>query len=190
MRLQLLVGVVVVKLSVSCQHQTTARIIARESGVFAMGEEILTIREAMKQDEAIIAKHLCQIACELEFPPSSIRQDSLEKTIQFIDYARRELRYKGFVAELNNEIIGSTSCQILELYPMVSDQYQKGYIWGVYVEPSHRRQGVATKLMKQAMIYLKEIGCTKAVLHASDQGKLLYARLGYTESNEMVVNLA
>ena len=154
-----------------------------------MGEEILTIREAMQQDEALIAKHLCQIAYELGFPSSSIRQDWLEKTIQFIDYARRELRYKGFVAELNDEIIGSSSCQILELYPMLSHQYQKGYIWGIYVEAPYRRRGVATKLMQQAMIHLKEIGCTKAVLHASDQGKLLYSSFGYTESNEMVVSL-
>lgn len=154
-----------------------------------MGEESLIIREAIRQDEAIIAEHLCKIAYELGFPASSIRQDWLEKTIRFIDYARQELRYKGFVAELNHKIIGSASCQILELYPMVSDQYQKGYIWGVYVEPSYRRQGIATKLMKQAMIYLKEVGCTKAVLHASDQGKLLYSSLGYIESNEMVVSL-
>jgi ribosomal protein S18 acetylase RimI-like enzyme len=154
-----------------------------------MTTRMLTIREAIKQDEAIIAEHLCQIAIELGFPPSSIRQDWLEKTIRFIDYAHRELRYKGFVAEQDHRIIGSASCQLLELYPMVSEQYQKGYIWGVYVEPFYRRQGVATELMQKAMIYLKEIGCTKAVLHASDQGKLLYSSLGYSESNEMVISL-
>ncbi|NEQ44396.1 MAG: GNAT family N-acetyltransferase [Leptolyngbya sp. SIOISBB] len=154
-----------------------------------MAEKILIIREAIKPDETIIAQHLCQITIELGFPGSSIRQDWLEKTIQFIDYARSKLQYKGFVAEQNEKIIGSASCQILELYPMVSNQYQKGYIWGVYVEPSHRRQGVATELMEQAMTYLKEIGCTTAILHASEQGKLLYSRLGYVQSNEMVVSL-
>lgn len=150
---------------------------------------MLTIREAIKQDEVIIAEHVCYIAYELGLLPRSIRQDWLEKTIKFIERARRELCYKGFVAELDDKIIGSASCQILELYPMVSDQYQKGYIWGVYVEPSYRRQGVATELMQKAMNYLKDIGCTKAVLHASEQGKLLYSSLGYTESNEMVVSL-
>lgn len=154
-----------------------------------MAAKTLTIREAIKQDEPIIAEHLYQIAVELGFPSSSIRQDWLEKTIRFIDYARCELRYKGFVVEQDNKIIGSASCQILELYPMVSEQYQKGYIWGVYVEPSYRRQGIATELMQEAMTYLKEIGCTKAVLHASDQGKLLYSGLGCVESNEMVISL-
>ena len=39
------------------------------------------------------------------------------------------------------------------------------------------------------MIYLKEIGCTKGVIHASETGKFLYASLGYVESNEMVFSL-
>ncbi|MEO1210514.1 MAG: GNAT family N-acetyltransferase [Cyanobacteria bacterium J06638_20] len=155
-----------------------------------MKEEILVIREALQQDEEIIAKYLCQIALELGFPSSSIRQNWLEKTTQFIDYACRELHYKGFVAELSNEVIGSACCQILELYPMVSDQYQKGYIWGVYVEPAHRRKGIATQLIQKAMAHLRAIGCTHAVLHASEQGKLLYSRLGYMESNEMGISLA
>jgi ribosomal protein S18 acetylase RimI-like enzyme len=155
-----------------------------------MTEKILTIREAVKSDEIVIAEHLCHIALELGVSPNSIRQDWLEKTVQFIERARQELRYKGFIAEINDEIIGSASCQILELYPMVSEEYQKGYIWGVYVDLAYRRQGVATKLMKQAMIYLKEIGCTKAVLHASETGKFLYSSLGYVESNEMVLSLA
>lgn len=155
-----------------------------------MTEKILTIREAVKGDEIVIAEHLCHIALELGVSPNSIRQDWLEKTVQFIARARQELGYKSFIAEINNEVIGSASCQILELYPMVSEEYQKGYIWGVYVDRAYRRQGVATKLMKQAMIYLKKIGCTKVVLHASDTGKLLYSSLGYVKSNEMVLSLA
>lgn len=154
-----------------------------------MTEKILTIREAIKSDEIVIAEHLCNIALELGVSPNSIRQDWLEKTVQFIARARQELRYKGFIAEIDDKIIGSASCQILELYPMVSEEYQKGYIWGVYVDPAYRRQGIATKLMKQSIIYLKEIGCTKAVLHASETGKLLYSSLGYVESNEMVFSL-
>ena len=154
-----------------------------------MSEKALTIREAIKCDEPVIAEHLCHIAFELGVSPNSIRQDWLAKTLQFIDRARQDLHYKGFIAEIDDEIVGSTSCQILELYPMVSEEYQKGYIWGVYVNPACRRQGIATKLMNQAMIYLKEIGCTKVVLHASDTGKLLYTKLGYVESNEMVFSL-
>ncbi|ESA37026.1 gcn5-related n-acetyltransferase [Leptolyngbya sp. Heron Island J] len=154
-----------------------------------MSEKSLIIRSAIKSDTNIIAEHLCHIALGLGLPSDSIRQDWLEKTTKFIDYACKELRYKSFIAEVMGETVGSASCQLLELYPMVSEAYQKGYIWGVYVKPAYRRQGIATTLMKQAMLYLKGIGCTKAVLHASDQGRMLYTRLGYVDSNEMVLNL-
>lgn len=148
-----------------------------------------SIREAIESDEALIAEHLRRIAIELGTSPDSIREDWLEKTLQFIERARRELRYRGFVADIEGEVIASTSCQVLELYPMVSQEYQKGYIWGVYVEPAYRRQGIATKLMREAVFYLKQIGCTKVVLHASNTGRFLYAKLGYIESNEMSINL-
>ncbi|MBE7383627.1 MAG: GNAT family N-acetyltransferase [Leptolyngbya sp. SIO1E4] len=154
-----------------------------------MPESNLLIREATEDDAPIIAEHLCQIAFELGVSQGSIREDWLDKTLQFIERARRELQYQGFVAEANGQIVGSASCQILELYPMLSRDYQKGYIWGVYVEPAYRRTGIATKLMTKAKYYLQEIGCTKAVLHASETGKLLYSRLGYITSNEMVLNL-
>ena len=133
-------------------------------------EKMLTIREAIHSDEAVVAEHLRHIAPELGFSHESIRHDWLERTVQFIERARQELYYKGFIAEVEGKIIGSASCQMLELYPMVSEAYQKGYIWGVYIEPEYRRQGIATQLMQRAKSHLQEIGCTKAVLHASDTG--------------------
>ena len=154
-----------------------------------MEDNTLTIREALKRDDIVIAEHLHHLVLELGATRESMGQDWLDKTLKFMDRARHELQYKGFIAEVKGQVVGSTSCQILELYPMVSQGYQKGYIWGVYVDLSYRRQGIATKLMNQARGYLTEIGCTKAVLHASEQGKLLYTRLGYAESNEMVLSL-
>ena len=137
----------------------------------------------------IIAEHLCQIALELGLSKESIREDWLQKTIQFVERAYQELSYKCFVAEIEGNIVGSASCQILELYPMLSEAYQKGYIWGVYDDSAHRRKGIATKLMNRAASYLQMIGCTQVVLHASDLGKELYFSLGYRESNEMVLHL-
>ncbi|MGD1899868.1 MAG: GNAT family N-acetyltransferase [Phormidesmis sp.] len=150
---------------------------------------MLTIREAVKDDESLVAAHLRSIFPELGFPPESIRKDWLERTTRFIARAREELAYKCFVAEMEGKIVGSASCQILELYPMVSTAYQKGYIWGVYVDSTYRRQGVATELMRRAASYLEEIGCTQVVLHASDAGEKLYSSLGYEKSNEMVLKL-
>ena len=154
-----------------------------------MEKQSYIIRKATEQDDGEIAQHLHHIMLELGLAAQSMQPDWLNKTQLFIERARHELHYQGFIAEINGQILGSVSCQILELYPMLSLDYQKGYIWGLYVVPSHRRQGIATQLMQAATNYLQGIGCTKAVLHASEAGKLLYTRLGYTDSNEMALSL-
>jgi predicted GNAT family acetyltransferase len=77
------------------------------------------------------------------------------------------------------------------LYPdIIANRSRKyGYIWGVYVEPSYRKQGIATKLTAKTIEYLKAIGCTRTMLNASPSGKPVYFNLGFSESNEMRLDL-
>jgi ribosomal protein S18 acetylase RimI-like enzyme len=127
-----------------------------------------------------------------DVPTYSIQSDWLDITLQFIERARRELSYKAFVAEVDGRVVGSASCQLFAgLYPHVlAEQYRKyGYIWGVYVEPAYRGQGLAKKLTLQAIDYLKSLGCTRVILHASPLGKPVYSSLGFSQSNEMRLDL-
>jgi ribosomal protein S18 acetylase RimI-like enzyme len=55
----------------------------------------------------------------------------------------------------------------------------------VYVEPPWRRRGVAEALMRALLSALAERGIRRIVLHASDDGKRLYQRLGFVPTNEM-----
>lgn len=126
---------------------------------------------------------------ELGVSAQAMAPDWLHKTHIFIEKVRQTLDYQGFIAEINGQVVGSVGCQILELYPILNLEYKKGYIWGLYVVLSHRRQNIATELMQSAQRYLKSIGCTRAVLHTSDTGRLVYKRLGYVESNEMALDL-
>ena len=40
-----------------------------------------------------------------------------------------------------------------------------------------------------AIEYLKSLACTRAILHASPSGKSIYAGLGFSETNEMKLDL-
>lgn len=158
-----------------------------------MTEDKFSIREINLQDDSLIAEHLCKLWRDNDVPAESIRSDWLEISLQFIDLARQELYYTGFVAEVEDRVVGSTSCQLFAgLYPnILEDQYKKsGYIWGVYVEPSYRGRGIAKKLMLEAVNYLKSLGCTRVVLHASPSGRPVYSRLGFLDSNEMTLDLS
>lgn len=147
------------------------------------------IREATTQEDLLIAQHFYQMWQDMGIPEDAINPDWHDITLEFIDTARRDLFYKAFVAEVDDVIIGSASCQIFAgLYPNVlKPEYRKtGYIWGVYVEPSYRRQGIAKRLTSIAVEYLQAIACTQVVLNASPAGKPVYSSLNFSQSNQMV----
>ncbi|MCL1473144.1 GNAT family N-acetyltransferase [Argonema antarcticum] len=152
----------------------------------------IQVKEASPREDALIAEHFYQMWLDNEVTANSIEPDWLNITLQFIEEARQKLFYKAFVAEIDNQIIGSTSCQIFAgLYPhILKAEYRKyGYIWGVYVEPDYRGQGIAKKLTSTAVEYLKSLGCTRVILHASPPGKPVYSSLGFSQTNEMRLDL-
>lgn len=152
----------------------------------------LVLRKATNQEDFVIAQHFYQLWLDNEVSPDSIRDDWLEVTLQFIDQARQELSFQAFVAEVEGKIVASVSCQFFAgLYPSpFKPEYRKyGYIWNVYVESAYRCQGIATKLTNESINYLKALGCTRAILHASPHGKSVYEKLGFVANNEMRLEL-
>lgn len=60
-----------------------------------------------------------------------------------------------------------------------------GYIMDISVEPDFRHQGIAKKILKEILQYLKDQKITLASLHASEMGKSLYEKTGFKPTNEM-----
>ncbi len=152
----------------------------------------IKIREIIPTEDAIIAEHFYQMWLDIGVPEKSIKSNHRDMTLEFIKQARQNLFYKGFVAEVDNVIVGSASCQLFTgLYPLIlEEEYRKyGYIWGIYVQPSHRRKGIAKQLTNATIEHLKSINCTKAILNASPAGKPVYESLGFSPSNAMQLDL-
>jgi ribosomal protein S18 acetylase RimI-like enzyme len=155
-------------------------------------EKHIIIREAIPKEDLLIAKHFYQMWLDIGVDESNILLEWENITLQFIEEARRDLFYKAFIAEIDNTVVGSVSCQLFAgLYPNVfKDEYRKfGYIWGVYVEQPYRRQGIAKSLTNRAIEYLKAIACTRVVLNVSPLGKPVYSSLGFSEGNVMQLDL-
>lgn len=147
---------------------------------------------ATPEIDSVIAEHFYQLWLDNNVSPNLIRDDWLDVTLKFIQQARQELKFQAFVAQVEDKIVGSVSCQLFAgLYPSpFKIEYRNyGYIWNVYVLPDYRSQGIAKQLTKTAIDYLKTLNCTKAVLHASPLGKPVYGNIGFTPSNEMMLNL-
>lgn len=152
----------------------------------------ITIRKATISEDILIAQHFYQLWLDNKITPNSIRSDWLEETRKFIAQARQNLAFQAFIAVIDEQVIGSVSCQLFAgLYPtpFKPDFRKYGYLWNIYVEANYRRRGIATKLTKTAINYLNSLNCSHAILHASPQGKPLYENLGFVPKNEMVLQL-
>ncbi|AGS23970.1 GCN5-related N-acetyltransferase protein (plasmid) [Rhizobium etli bv. mimosae str. Mim1] len=108
--------------------------------------------------------------------------------MSFLRSGREERRLASFLAVVDDEIAGSVSCQLRQSpFPEVirPEQRLHGYIWSVYVAEAFRRRDIALALTNRAVDYLKSIGCTTAVIHASDAGEPVYRSVGFELAKEM-----
>ena len=88
----------------------------------------------------------------------------------------------------SGEIIATAGLTLYEVPPSFSCVNGKiGYISNVYTLPQHRSRGIAFRLTEKLMAEAKACRCTKVVLNATDMGRPVYEKLGFTDAeNEMV----
>jgi GNAT superfamily N-acetyltransferase len=110
-------------------------------------------------------------------------------TETFMRYAREAIaaeEYVGWIAELGSTPIGTAGLvfQTLPPHPLNLDR-PFGHVLNVFVEPAHRRRGVATRLVETAVAFCRDRGLASVVLHASEAGAKVYERLGFSHTDQM-----
>lgn len=165
----------------------TRRGVTRLFGWLA-GDETMDIRIATPDEDEILVGHYLKIWDSYGTPPEHYRLDAAARILSFLRSGREERRLASFLAIVDDEIAGSVSCQLHQSpFPEVirPEQRLHGYIWSVYVAEAFRRRGIALALTNRAVDYLKSIGCTTAVIHASDVGEPVYRSAGFELAKEM-----
>jgi GNAT superfamily N-acetyltransferase len=118
----------------------------------------------------------------------------LEATTDYLSVALPRGEYIAWVAEslqVPPQCVGGAGVQLRPILPRPrrpSEGIELGpeaIILNVYVERQWRRRGVAAALMRTLLAALAGRGVRRIVLHASDDGKRLYQRLGFVPTNEM-----
>ena len=99
-----------------------------------------------------------------------------------MDYFEKKID-NGFlfwVAEDNLKIIGISGLVFMEK-PPVNDNLTgiEGYIMNIYVVPTYRHKGIATGILKEMILFLKEMGVKRVRLHATEVGRIIYEKLGF-----------
>jgi GNAT superfamily N-acetyltransferase len=99
--------------------------------------------------------------------------------------------YRGFLAVVaDGEVVGGGGIVISQWPGMLGQRMPlRAMILNLYVEREYRRQGIARALMQVMIAWCCEHDFTNVGLHASDEGRALYEKLGFRPTNEMRLEL-
>ncbi len=152
------------------------------------------IREATVLDLPLLAYHRAAMFRDMGRLASELERELVRATAAYLRDALPSGEYLAWVAETTRspaEPIGGAGVQLRRILPRPGsggDGLELGpeaIVLNVYVEPAWRRRGVGEALMQVVLAVLAERKVGRIVLHASDQGRRLYRRLGFVASNEM-----
>jgi ribosomal protein S18 acetylase RimI-like enzyme len=152
------------------------------------------VRPAGAADIPLLAHHRVAMFRDMGALAADQEAPLARATGAFLDAALPRGEYLGWVAEdkaTPPAIIGGAGAQLRPILPRPRagvDGLELGpeaIVLNVYVEPAWRRQGVAEALMRALLDALAARGIRRVVLHASDEGRRLYERLGFVATNEM-----
>lgn len=152
----------------------------------------MIIRVGEPGDDPLLIKHDLALWESYGTPSEDYSLDAECSIQSFLDEGRSRLGLATFIAEVDGAVAGTSSCQLqVSPYPnVIKPELRKfGYIWHVFVLPEFKRRGLGRALTQAAIDHLRTIGCTTAVLNASDAGEPLYASMGFERGKEMRLKL-
>ena len=82
---------------------------------------------------------------------------------------------------LEGERVVGVAGLVYHRYPPSGDNWGgvRGHLLNVYTVATHRRRGIATRLMEMLIAYARGHGCQRVTLHAVAEARGLYVRLGF-----------
>ncbi len=107
------------------------------------------------------------------------------------EYFRTNLKNNSFIAWLaldNGRIVATSGLCFYTLVPSSKNLTGKvAYIMNMYTHPNYRNRGIATYLFQKMIDEAKNLDYQKIALHASEQGKPIYCKFGFENTDDEMV---
>ena len=144
------------------------------------------IREASPNDLHIVMHHRRSMFIDMGHH-DKLKLDAMETTSNpFFAKAFNDGSYKAWFIEDNGKVIAGGGILIFDYHSSpVFPLPKRPLIVNVYTEKAYRRKGLAKKLMQIMIDWCKNNGFGAVTLHASDEGRPLYEKIGFVPTNEM-----
>jgi len=151
------------------------------------------IRRATAQDADAISWHRARMFQDMGDVSGEafeiLRAKARTRLEQWIDKGN----YIGWLAtpaDQTEMVVAGAGVQLQPILPRprgisTIGEGRQGTIVNVFTEPQWRRRGVAGLLIQEIISWSKNERLDRLILHASDEGRSIYEKLGFVASNEM-----
>jgi GNAT superfamily N-acetyltransferase len=147
----------------------------------------ITIREAAPNESAIILHHRRSMFRDMG-------EGTVEELDRMVEVARPWLAraladgsYHHWLAQDSSGRVAGGGGVLLGPWPANPKDpcTERAVILNVYTEPEFRNRGIARQIMLTILAWAKQQGLHSINLHASDEGRPSYEKLGFEATNEM-----
>lgn len=146
----------------------------------------VAIRPATLADLPLLLRYRRAMADEMDGADPAAVDKMIAALEPYLREAIPEGRWHAWIAEPG----GCGAVEIVRWVPGRLDPTpRRAWMHTIYVEPSMRRRGIGRKLTETILDWCREQGFEWVYLHASEQGRPLYERLGFRASTEMRLRL-
>ncbi len=151
-------------------------------------ENKLLIREAARDDIPQLAVHHRKMFEEIwETGGQTIESSmALEMERAYTVKLSEELSSgscKSWLIESRSQVVASGAISIASFVPTPNDLSSRvAYLHSVYTEPGFRGRELASRIVQCAVAYCKEHDIKRVILDASEAGRPIYERIGFSLS--------
>jgi GNAT superfamily N-acetyltransferase len=169
---------------------------AAQGGAAAQAAAPFTIRAGVAADAALLARHRAEMWRDMGKLPDEVYPDVVRESAAYFARAVPAGEYHAWLAspaDRPDEIVAGAGLMLRHSIPTIrrrggrleSTTRPQGLVVNVFTERPWRRRGLARLLMTHVIAGARALDVSSLVLHASDEGRDLYAQLGFVPTNEM-----
>lgn len=150
-----------------------------------------SVRYATSKDAELIALHRSKMFRDNHFASPETLTDMSKAFVPWVRDRIEDGRYVGvFITHEEDDVVAGAGIFFADFPPHWRHmEAERPYILNVYTDEAHRGQGLARELMRQVLGECRKRHVTLVSLHASPQGRSIYERLGFFDSDEMLIDL-
>jgi len=157
-------------------------------GQFKNSDDVeLSIRLATASDAITLARHRCAFRSGLDAPCED-EESFLQRCGDWMQERLEDQgRWKCWVAEQDNTIIGNLWMQLIEKIPNpVKEPEFHAYVTNFYVREEARGRGVGARMLGVALEWAKAQDVQAVILWPTEQSRPLYERHGFAVREDLL----